>query len=127
MLNETHEKSLGMVMSELKLEMADFVQTRYQMLSSEIGTKFSTLKSAAPILMVALALCGVGFMVVSAALVAVIAMSLGSGIEAWAMACGLTAVVAWRQISNFDLTPTRTIGVLKQDQVWLQNEARSQL
>jgi fatty acid desaturase len=137
-LNEIHDKSLGTVISELKLELAEFIQTRYLMLSSELKTKLSQLKMSAPIMAVALALCAAGFLVLSAALVAVIAIAFGGGIGAWAMSAGivgaaylilggLAGVLAWRQISTFDLTPTRTINVLKQDQVWLQNEARSQL
>ena len=138
MLNEIHDRSLGEVISELKLELAEFIQTRYLMFSSEVKTKLSHLKMAALMVAVALALCAAGFLVLSAALVAVIAIAFGGGIEAWAMSAGvvggaylilggLAGVFAWRQISNFDLTPTRTINVLKQDQVWLQNEARSQL
>ena len=138
MLNEIHDKSLGTVISELKLELAEFIQTRYLMLSSEVKTKLSHLKTVAPLVAIALALCAAGFLVLSAALVAVVAIAFGGGIEAWAMSAGivggaylilggLAGVFAWRQISNFDLAPTRTINVLKQDQVWLQNEARSQL
>src|SRR5438552_17132271 len=108
------------------------------MLSSELKTKLLPLKTAAPVVAMALALCAVGFMILSAALVAVVAIAFGGGIEAWGMSAGivggaylilggLAGVFAWRQISNFDLAPTRTINVLKQDQVWLQNEARSQL
>jgi hypothetical protein len=38
---------------------------------------------------------------------------------------GLVGWFAYRELKDTGVTPTRTLEVLKQDQVWIQNEARS--
>jgi 3-mercaptopyruvate sulfurtransferase SseA len=39
---------------------------------------------------------------------------------------GVAAWMGYRELTSQSLAPTRTLRVLKQDQLWLANEARSQ-
>jgi hypothetical protein len=39
----------------------------------------------------------------------------------------MMATMGWRQMTQTGLKPERTLRVLKQDEVWLQTEAKSQL
>ena len=137
MANGMQEKSLATVISELKLEAFDFFQTRSQMLISEMKTNLALFKMAAPTLAVAVVFCVIAFTLLSVALVGLIAVGLGADTTAWIEALaivggsyfligGIAGMFAWRKITNPGLAPTRTMRVLKQDQIWLQNEARSQ-
>ena len=79
----------------------------------------------------------IAFTLLSVALVGLIAVGLGADTTAWIEALaivggsyfligGIAGMFGWRKITNPGLAPTRTMRVLKQDQIWLQNEARSQ-
>ena len=54
MHNQFNGRSIGGVVNELKDELKDFLQTRYQMLVSELREKTSALRIAAPLLVAAL-------------------------------------------------------------------------
>jgi hypothetical protein len=133
-----HEKSLAQIVSELKVDAQEFLDTRIQMLRSEAKTKISILKVSAPMLLVGAVLCWVGLLCLTGALVAVIAAGLGGGLGGWALSLlivggcyfivgGGAAYFGYKQFSSEGLAPKRTLKILKQDQVWLANEARSQL
>ena len=77
--NENHEKSIAMVIGELKVEVRDFVQTRLEILKQELQTKLAMIKLAAPLLVVALALLGVGFLCISGLFVVLIAQAWRGG------------------------------------------------
>ena len=131
------EKSLGTVANELKLELREFVQTRLQIFREEMKSKTSLLKIAVPMLGIALALFWVGFLALTGLFVVLIAGAFG-GWAGWALAFlivaavyfivgGICAAFAWGELKSKSLAPKRTMQVLKQDQVWLRNEARTQV
>ena len=133
-----HEKSLAQVVSELKIDAQEFIDTRLQMLRGEIKEKLSLIKMSAPMLVVGALLGLLGVVCLTGALVAVIAAGLGGGIGSWALSLlivalaylvlgGGAAYFGYKQFSSEGLAPKRTIKILNQDQVWLANEARSQL
>ena len=133
-----HDKPLSQIVSELKVDAQEFVDTRVQMLRAEVTTKLSVIKVSAPMLLVGAALGLMGLLCLTGALVAVIAAGLGGGIGAWALSMFIVACVyfaigggaaffGYKQFSSEGLAPKRTMKILKQDQVWLANEARSQL
>ena len=133
-----HDKSLAQIVSELKLDAQEFLDTRIQMLTSEIKTKLAIIKMSAPMLIAGAVLGMMGLVCLTAALVAVIAAGLGGGIGSWALASFIVALAyfavgggvvyfGYKQFSSEGLAPKRTMKILKQDQVWLANEARSQL
>jgi|SRR5579859_3245400 len=133
-----NNKSIGQVAAELKNDAVDFVVTRLQMLTQEMNDKIKIWKMALPMLAVAAVLGGVAFLVFTFALVSFLAALFAPSPYAWCYGAVIVAafyfVAAFgtyslgkRELSRTGVVPTRTLRVLKQDQVWIQNEARSQV
>lgn len=136
MTNDTsagNGRTVAGLLNEFKEDLKDFVETRLQMLKAEMKPKLAMLKMVVPMLAVAAMLGAIGFLLLTMALVAAIANLIGWGWSFLAVGAlyllvgGTTAMLAIREMQAEGVTPTRTLKVLKQDQVWLQNEARSQL
>ena len=130
------EKSLATILAETRDEIKQFITTRVNMLKMEIGEKVRTLKSVAPLLLVALALLWAGFMALTLALIALLHGLFMPSVYAWGWAALIVAgvymvlgiAVGWfvyAEIKSVGLAPNRTLTVLKQDQTWIQNEART--
>jgi uncharacterized membrane protein YqjE len=131
-------RSLASHLQELKNEFTEFVNTRVQMLKAELKSKLDAVKTAAPMMIVALVLGVVGFIVLTGALVAAIAMAFEGTLGGWALAmlivglaycliAGGAATFAVKTLTSDGLAPKRTMRVLQQDQAWLASEARTQL
>ncbi|MGC2695047.1 MAG: phage holin family protein [Candidatus Angelobacter sp.] len=130
------EKSLATILAETKAELTRFVTTRLEILKAEMDEKIRAWKAAIPILLGALALLMAGWMALTFALIALLHGLFLPSPYAWLWASLIVAVVylalgaalgwfAYGEISAAGLTPNRTLNVLKQDQVWIQNEART--
>ena len=130
------EKSLATILAETKDEIKQFITTRVNMLKMEIGEKVGTLKSVVPILFFALALLLAGWMALTFAVIALLHGLFMPSVYAWGWAALIVAgaylvlgiAVGWfayGEIKSTGLAPTRTLNVLKQDQTWIQNEART--
>jgi membrane protein implicated in regulation of membrane protease activity len=106
------------------------------MLIAEMQEKVATMKLAIPGLCVAAAFLLAGWLALTFGLIALLHTLFMPSVYAWVWA-GLivgavymvTGVVLGRtaleKLKATQLTPTRTLTVLKQDQVWIQNEART--
>ena len=135
MNNETvgNGRTLAGVLNELKEDLKDFVDTRLQMLKAEMKQKMAMLRMVVPMLAVAAVVGMIGLLLLTVALVAAIATLIGWGWSflvvglLYVAVAGGTAFMAVRELQEEGVAPVRTIKVLKQDQVWLQNEARNQL
>lgn len=132
---EPNGRNLADVVAEIKNELKDFVQTRVQMFSSEMKEKIKQSKSTAMYGAAALLLLATAYLLLTLALVGLVAVLFwGSPYAwffgflivgvAWAILGGMLALVAKRSFHGF--APERTIKVLKQDKVWLQREAANQ-
>lgn len=130
------DRSLADVANEIKVELKDFLQTRFEMLRAEMNENIAAIKAGIPMLIVGAVLGWFCMMLLTAALVAVIAPAFDNEYR-WAIALGIVglaylligAAAAWmgyRELTSRGLAPKRTMQVLKEDQVWLQNEARRQ-
>ncbi len=131
-------RSLAGVVSELKDELKEFANTRIEMFKSEMNDKVSSLKIAA-ILIAAGAFLGItAWFVLTAALISIIATAFVPSVYAYffglvivgvayLLVGAIMATFALREIRQRGLKPERTIRVLKQDQIWLQSEARQQV
>ncbi len=136
MTNE-YTKSLPEVVNDLKVEVKDFVATRVAMLRSEMSGKLSSLKEAVPALIAGLVLLGMGGLLFTGFVVTAIALAFGTAWGwAWAFLIvaaaylligGMLAVGGLAKLKSTKLIPERTIRVLKQDEVWLQTEAKTQI
>ena len=129
-------KPLGAVLHEIKDDLKEFLDTRYQMLAGELREKMTVWKTSLPMLAVAAVLGGTAFLCITFAIVAAL-RPLFDGDYAWAIAAtivaafylmvaGIVAWLAYRELQYAGVAPKRTMEVLKQDQVWIQNEARQQ-
>ena len=133
-----NNRSIGQVVTELKNDARDFVSTRLQILTQEMNDKVKVWKVAIPMLVVAAFLAGIALLVLTFAIVAFLAGIFQPSPYAWCY--GALIVTAFytiaafglfylgkRELSTTGVSPTRTLRVLKQDQIWIQNEARSQV
>lgn len=130
------EKSIATILAETKDELKQFVTTRVNILKAEMDEKISRIKSVIPLAVVAALFLVSGWMVFTFALIALLHALFMPGIYAWLWASLIVTVVyllvggiagwlAYSEIKATSLTPTRTLKVLQQDQVWIQNEART--
>ena len=124
-------KSVVAAIKELKEDTANFLQTRYQMLLAELKQKLAAVKLALPLFAVAAVFALLSLFVLTGALVFVIGQAIGIG---WALLivgvlyliiAGACAWIGLNELTSEGVAPKRTLEVLKQDQVWLQTEARS--
>ena len=133
-----NNKSIGQTIAELKNEARDFVSTRLQILMQEMNDKIKIWKVTIPILGVAALLAGMGFIVLTFAFVAFLRGLFLSSPYAWCYGALIVSAIYFfaavglfylgkRELTQAGIAPTRTIRVLKQDQIWIQNEARSQV
>lgn len=130
------EKSMREVIYEIKDELRDFAVTRIEMFKTELNEKFARVKAAIP-LMITGAVFAIGaFFALTFGLIAAVAAFMPDNPWRWAIGAGaiflLYAIVGgilgwmgYKEVTTEGLAPQRTLRVLKQDQIWIQNEARS--
>lgn len=130
------EKSIATILAETKDELKQFLTTRVNILKAEMDEKISRIKSVVPLAVVAALFLVSGWMVFTFALIALLHALFLPSVYAWLWASlivtavyllvgGIAGWLAYSEIKNTSLTPTRTLKVLQQDQVWIQNEART--
>jgi len=130
------DKSIATILAETKDELKQFVTTRLNILKAEMDEKISRLKSVIPLAVVAVLFLISGWMVFTFALIALLHALFVPSAYAWLWASlivtavyllvgGIAGWLAYSEIKATNLTPTRTLKVLQQDQVWIQNEART--
>ena len=126
-----NERSLQGTLQEIKNEIKEFVQTRFEIFKKEMQDKISAYKSAMPMAAAGLLLLATAWFLITGAIVAAIALALG-----WPFAFLITgfgylllgSVVGWlayKEVTSQSMKPERTLQVLKQDQVWMEQEAKS--
>jgi uncharacterized membrane protein YqjE len=135
---ENNSRPFSAILSELKEETKEFVQTRIEMLKSELREKASRLKIAAPLAAFGLLLLATAYLLITLGIVAVVAVAfsnseyqwvfafLGVGML-WAVLGTVAAYFAKRELELKSMAPTRTIELLRQDKIWLQREAKNQI
>jgi uncharacterized membrane protein YqjE len=133
---ERNGRTVGEVVAELKQEIKDFVQTRVQMFSNEMRDKMRESKTAAIYATIGAVLLGTAYLLLNLALVGLVAVAFWGSPYAWFLAflivgmCWLIlgALMAFLAVRTFQgLAPKKTIEVLREDKVWLQQEARNQV
>ncbi len=132
-----YTKSLPEVVNDLKAELKDFVATRLSILRVEMREKLSAMKAAVPALIGGAVLLLMSWILFTGFLVTVIALAFGTPwgwvwaflivTAAYAFLGGMLAAGGWAKLKQAKLVPERTIRVLRQDEVWLQSEARTQI
>ena len=126
-----NERSLQGMLQEIKNEIKDFVQTRFEILKQEMQDKLSTYKSAMPMALVGILFIATAWFLITGAIVAAIALALGWPLAllivgfAYLIAGLLAGWLAYKEVTSETMKPERTLQVLKQDQVWIEQEAKS--
>ena len=130
------EKSIATILAETKDELKQFVTTRVNILKAEMDEKIKRIKSVIPLAVVAALFLLSAWGVFTFALIALLHSLFVTSVYAWLWASlivtavyllvgGIAGARAYSAIKNTSLTPSRTLKVLQQDQVWIQNEART--
>lgn len=133
-----HVKSVAEVVADLKAELQDFVSTRVAIVRAELNESLRSLKVATPLIAGGLALAWTAWLVFTAFLVMLVAAAFVPRAWAYPLALlivavlylvigGMMAVTGWKRITKKGLKPERTIRVLQQDKIWIQEESRAQL
>ncbi len=136
--NVENGKTLAGVVAELKEESKQFVATRLAMLQAEMKEKVSAWKTALPMFVIGALLLGTAWLLLTGAIVAVVYVAFAG--SAWAAFLALIIVciayaicggmafwIAKAKVQEAGVAPKRTMRVLKDDQIWISNEARAQL
>jgi hypothetical protein len=136
-MTNAYTKPLPEVANDLKEELKEFVATRFAMLRSEMSEKLASYKAAMPAMILGLVLLWTCWLLFTALLVTALATAFSSPwgwVFAFLIVAGaylllglILAVGAWSKLKRTKLAPERTWRVLKQDEVWLQTEARTQI
>lgn len=131
-------RSLSGVINEVKDELKEFLQTRITMLKAELGENMRAYKSALPMVFTAALFLGTAFLLFTLCLVGLVSVAFYGDPFRWffsfiiigvlySIIGGMTAVFGLKEIRSAGITPKKTIKVLKEDQIWLQHEARTQV
>jgi len=136
-MSNGYTKTIPEIVSDLKTELKDFIATRVAMLRSEMGEKWSRVKVALPSLMLGLAVLWTAWLLFTGVLVTLIGNAFDSPLRyvysllivfgAYLLPGGMLASSALRRLRQTSLKPERTLRTLKQDEVWLQTEAKTQV
>lgn len=129
-------RNLAEVLNEFKEELKDFASTRLLMLRTEMKEKLAGLKLALPALLIAALVLFAAFLLFTWGLVSLIALTMIGKPYAttvaffvvfllYSAAGGTAAAYGMSQLNAGGLAPERTMRVLKEDQIWLQSEART--
>ncbi|HLH10188.1 MAG TPA: phage holin family protein [Terriglobales bacterium] len=132
------ERPLGSVVNEVKDEVKVFAQTRIAMLISEMRENLQTIRAAAPMMGVGLFFVISAWLVLTGALICLIWVAFAPSVYApflafvivgifYLVVGGICTLLAYSSLQKKAIMPRRTIQVLKDDRIWFQNEARTQL
>ena len=133
---ENSSRSLGAIFSDIADELKEFVNTRIQMVKSELRETLDAVRIALPLGLIALVLIGTAFLLFTAAAVVLIASAFSGHAYAWFFACiivgmlwmafgGTAAFFAYNEFRSKSIFPKHTVEVLKADRIWLESEART--
>jgi hypothetical protein len=131
-------RSLAALLAELKDELKSFLETRFNMLASELRDKVSAWKLALPTIAAGLVLLGTAWLLLTGALVAAVYVAfLGNAFAvaislllvgiAYAILGALAASFAYRGLADTGVLPRRTLRVLREDRLWLEDEVKTRI
>lgn len=130
------EKSIASIIAETKEELKVFVQTRAYLFRAETKEKIKVWKMSAILLGSGAVLLVTAWFSLVFAIIAALHSWLGSGDFSWCFGgliigglffiCGAAVAMAgYSDIRKAGVAPTRTLRILKQDQEWIKNQART--
>lgn len=125
------ERSFASLVTELKNELAECLQTRLQLLISELREKFGNAKKAAGLGGLTLLFASLAFLLLTVAAVALVTVAFWGSPFAffwgflilgilYLLLSGITGIVAYFALRG--LTPEKTIKMLQGDKTWARAE-----
>ena len=137
MIENQNGRNLAAVVRELADELKDFIRTRTQIFVSEMQEKASAWRTGATMFALTGAFLGTAYLLFTGALVALLVVAFPDNPYRWFLAfliigalwsiCGGICFFMGRNaFKSQSALPENTIRVLKEDQLWLEKEARSQ-
>ncbi|ABF39412.1 putative integral membrane protein [Candidatus Koribacter versatilis Ellin345] len=138
MINEIHTrngKSIADVLNDFKNEVHRAVLTRAQLFVEEIKQKAVSIKASLPMLVMASIFLLTAWFLFTAAIVTLIAAAIpgnpwaypiafGAVMVLYALIGGILAMTGMKALRKNNLTPEKTIRVLREDGILLETEAR---
>lgn len=131
------ERPVAAVITELIDEAKAFVNARLSILIADIRDSASTLKIASLLIAAGLVLCGTAWLVLTAALVALVGtafigpfgpfLALAIVGVCYLILGALALGFARSSMRKTELLPKHTLKILKEDREWLQKEAKRPL
>lgn len=133
---DNNARTLGAILADIVQELQQFVNTRIQMIKSELHETMSAVSVALPLGLVALILAATAFLLLTAAVVVIVASAFAGSAYAWFYAfiivgviwlafAGTAAFFAYNEFRAKVKFPKHTVEVLKADKVWIESEART--
>ncbi|MGA7770702.1 MAG: phage holin family protein [Candidatus Sulfotelmatobacter sp.] len=129
------ERTLGDLLAEIKDEAFEFLQTRAQMLVSEVHENFVSSRKAVIYGVLAFTLLGTGYLLLTLALVGLVALAFWGSPYAWFFSFLIVGLL-WSILGTMfavaaradfkGLAPRRTIKVLKEDKSVLGTDPMNQ-
>jgi uncharacterized membrane protein YqjE len=131
-------RSLASTLAEMKIELLDFLDTRIELLKTELQEKGKILKAAAPLGALGALLLATAYLLFTLALVSLVVVAFQDNpyrwffaflivAFAWTVFGGIAVYFAKRELEMNTLLPQRTIEVLKGDKIWIQAEVKNQV
>jgi len=131
-------RTFASILAETRDDLKQFLETRIALLRAELREKFKIITRTAPLAVAALLLLATAYMLFTLSLVGLVLALLPANPFRWCLAF-LAVAVLWmiagvvaammakRRFKAIELAPNRTIGVLKNDGVWIQSEVKNQI
>ena len=134
----TNGRPLAAIIAEMNEELKEFVQTRLELLRNEMREKLQIIKAAVPLAVTAVLFLLTAYVLITLALVGLLAAFFAGNpfrwffaflivAVGWAIVGSITGMLAAAAFKKGRLIPERTIQVLKADKTWLQREAKEPL
>jgi|SRR5215470_2250129 len=137
---EIHEngKRVTEILSQMRDEFVDFVETRFTMLGTELQDAWNTTKTAIPLIATAAAFLGTAFLLFTGALVGLVLAAFPHSAYRCFFACLIVGVLwgvigaaaaqfALKKFRLRNILPVHTLEVLKTDRLWIEAEVRGRL
>ncbi len=140
MINDVHTangKTIVDLLHDFKSEFAHFVETRMQLFQEEMRQKGTAIRAALPLVIVGVVFLLTAWFLITGLIVAVVAtfvagampdspwiypIALGSVAVLYLIVGGALAMAGKSALKKHGLKPEKTIRVLQEDKVWLQQE-----
>ena len=139
-IGEIHEngRTVAEILTDMKEELTEFVQTRVTMFRTELQEKLNMAKVAIPLAAMAVVFLLTAFLLFSGALVGLVLAAFPNSLYRWFFAClivgifwvvlgAAAAYFAKREFELRTMMPKRTLEVLKGDKLWIQAEVRNRV